>query len=52
MVPKVGRCVLNPTGQFFNRDLHADNGRPDSAGGTNLCDGLDYRGGAWHRMPA
>jgi hypothetical protein len=27
----VGLCVLNPTGQFFNRGLHYD---PNKAGGT------------------
>lgn len=48
MVPKVSLCVLNPTGLFLNQDLHQDLGRPDDAGGTNLCDGLDYRGGTWH----
>ena len=33
MVPKVGLCVLNPSGQFFNRDVHCD-AEPDPRGGT------------------
>jgi hypothetical protein len=37
-----GLCVLNPTGQFFNRHVHGDSGCTDDAGGTNLCDGLDW----------
>lgn len=48
MVPAVGLFVANPTGLFLNRDVHPDAGQPDNAGGTNLCDGLDYRGGTWH----
>lgn len=44
----VGLCVLNPAGQFFNRAVPRDDGRPDQAGGTNLCGGLDFRGGTWH----
>lgn len=30
----VGLCVLNPTGQFFNRTNPRDDGKPDAAGGT------------------
>jgi hypothetical protein len=48
MVPKASLCVLNPAGQFFNRDVHYGAGRPDGADGTTLCDGLDYAGGSWH----
>lgn len=44
----IGLCVLNPTGQFFNRTNPRDDGKPDYAGGTKLCDGLDYAGGTWH----
>lgn len=44
----IGLCVLNPTGQFFNRTNPRDDGKPDGAGGTNLCEGLDYAGGTWH----
>lgn len=43
----VGLCVLNPTGQFFNRSVAYDDG-PDEGIGTNLCGGLLYRGGTWH----
>jgi hypothetical protein len=48
LTPVVGLCVLNPTGQFFKQGVRPDHGHPDSAGGTNLCGGLDYRGGTWH----
>jgi hypothetical protein len=49
IVPEtVSLAVLNPTGMFFNEGVRQDDGRPDNAGGTNLCDGLDYRGGTWH----
>jgi hypothetical protein len=44
----VGLCVLNPTGQFFNRTNPRNDGSPDAAGGTNLCGGLDFPGGTWH----
>jgi hypothetical protein len=44
----VGLCVFNPTGQFFNRSIRPDSGKPDTAGGTNLCGALDYAGGTWH----
>lgn len=44
----IGLCVLNPTGMFFNRTNPRDVGKPDVAGGTNLCGGLDYAGGTWH----
>jgi hypothetical protein len=46
--PVVSACVLNPTGQFFNQDIKPDQGLINAAGGTNLCRGLDYRGGTWH----
>lgn len=48
LTPMVSLCVLNPAGQFFNQGASRDGGRPDFAGGTNLCDGLDYAGGTWH----
>jgi hypothetical protein len=44
---EVGLCVLNPTGQFFNRGVQQDEG-PDEGIGTNLCGGKLYRGGSWH----
>lgn len=53
----VGLCVLNPTGQFFNRGIEYDDGRmvpserDDGLGAgpsTDLCDGLEHRGGTWH----
>jgi hypothetical protein len=43
----VGLCVLNPTGQFFNRDVGYDNGDA-TTGCTQLCGSLDYAGGTWH----
>ncbi len=43
-----GLFVANPTGLFLNRAVTFDAGQPDTAGGTNLCDGLDYAGGTWH----
>ena len=45
---EIGLCVLNPTGQFFNQDVPCHLGGEDKAGGTNLCDGLDFQGGTWH----
>ncbi len=49
----VGLCVLNPTGQFFNRGTPLDEGKPDLATrpaseGTGLCDGKWHAGGTWH----
>lgn len=44
----VGLCVLNPTGQFFNRNVAHDGGA--AGGGTGLCGGLDYAGGTWHEL--
>jgi hypothetical protein len=48
LAPRVGLCVMNPTGLFLNQGVALDLGAPDNAGGTNLCDGLDYAGGTWH----
>lgn len=44
----IGLCVLNPTGQFFNRANAYDEGTDvgDSAG--PLCGGRVYHGGSWH----
>ena len=42
----VGLCVLNPTGQFFNRAVPLHNGNED--GLSHLCGALDYPGGTWH----
>jgi hypothetical protein len=52
----VGLCVLNPTGQFFNRSITHDPGTDEAPIlGTpydrmppKLCDGRYYRGGTWH----
>lgn len=44
-----GLCVLNPTGQFFNRGVEfdpGDQGRPDASG--EMCDRLAHEGGTWH----
>jgi hypothetical protein len=46
--PRVGLCVLNPSGQFFSTGVAADHGTPDAESRTTLCGGLDYRGGTWH----
>lgn len=45
-----GLCVLNPTGQFFNRGVepHLHGEIPAAGGTTNLCEGLDHPGGTWH----
>jgi hypothetical protein len=45
---EVGLCVLNPTGQFFNRGVpyhEGDTGR-DHAGEEIAA--RSYRGGSWH----
>jgi hypothetical protein len=44
----VGLCVLNPTGQFFNRSVpyHEGDAARDHAGGE--VPGKSYRGGSWH----
>lgn len=39
----VGLCVLNPTGQFFNRHVPYDEW--DSGG---RCIGAEPKGGSWH----
>ena len=46
IVQHVGLCVLNPTGQFFNRAVPLHSGNEE--GISNLCGSLDYRGGTWH----
>ena len=45
-----GLCVLNPTGQFFNRGVSYDEGEPLKPGETRaaLCGDRDYAGGTWH----
>lgn len=48
LAPEVGLFVLYPNGTSHKDAVHLDNGLPDNAGGTNLCDGLDFRGGTWH----
>jgi hypothetical protein len=42
-----GLCVLNPTGQFFNRSVVQDDGRAQGAP-SNLCTAREHRGGSWH----
>ena len=42
-----GLCVLNPTGQFFNRSIPHDEGTADGSV-TGLCGGKAYDGGTWH----
>jgi hypothetical protein len=45
----VSLCVLNPTGQFFNRGV--PQGGPvgsEDDGFTNFCGGHVYDGGTWH----
>lgn len=51
----VGLCVLNPTGQFFNRKVPYDSGEGANPGSTPpdeygqwLCRGFAYGGGTWH----
>lgn len=45
----VGLCVLNPTGQFFNRTVAHDEGtRPFGDLDSPLCAGRRYGGGTWH----
>jgi hypothetical protein len=46
--PLVGLCVLNPTGQFFNRDVKPDQGVLDKTSLTHLCGAKTYRPGTWH----
>lgn len=50
LMPKVGLCVLNPTGQFFSQGVSLDDGRPHEGdlGASHLCDGKDRQGGTWH----
>ena len=45
----VSLCVLNPTGQFFNRGV--PQGGPvgsEEDGFTRMCGGHVYDGGTWH----
>jgi hypothetical protein len=44
----VGLCVLNPTGQFFNREVpyHEGDAGHDHAGAEMAA--RSYRGGSWH----
>lgn len=59
----IGLAVLNPTGMFFNRDVHHDDGRetPGAADCSNkaghgapfrycACGWIEasYKGGTWH----
>ena len=42
-----GLCVLNPTGQFFNRSIPHDEGSAEGPG-TGLCGSRAFDGGTWH----
>ena len=44
----IGLCVLNPTGQFFNRSVpyHEGDAGHDHAG--DEIPAKSYRGGSWH----
>ena len=42
-----GLCVLNPTGQFFNRSIPHDEGLAEGPG-PSLCEGKTFDGGTWH----
>lgn len=44
----VGLCVLNPTGQFFNRAVPQDEGRYESPPCAGVCHGRHFEGGSWH----
>jgi hypothetical protein len=48
LMPKVGLCVLNPSGLFFNADVHYHDGDTghDHAGAE--IPAKSYRGGTWH----
>lgn len=50
--PLVGLCVLNPTGQFFNREIQHDPGADAPPANDprrpELCEGRYYAGGTWH----
>lgn len=47
--PVVGLCVLNPTGQFFNRGVgYGPALGSEDNGFTALCDGDLHDGGTWH----
>jgi hypothetical protein len=48
LMPKVGLCVLNPTGQFFSQDVPYDNGHYRTGELTHLCRARNYQGGTWH----
>jgi hypothetical protein len=43
----VGLCVLNPSGQLFDRAVPRDEGAAGDTA-TNLCGGRTYDGGTWH----
>lgn len=43
----VGLCVLNPTGQFFNRNVEQDEGPIDSDGELTELP-RPKQGGTWH----
>jgi hypothetical protein len=45
----VGLCVLNPTGQFFDRTVVHDGGdRASEHVYSWSCDGRSHVGGTWH----
>ena len=42
--------MLNPTGLFFNTEVHYHEGEPLKTGESrrDMCGGRDYAGGTWH----
>ena len=48
MMPQVGLCVLNPTGQFFSQGVsHHEGDTGHDHTGAELS-AKSYRGGTWH----
>lgn len=43
-----GLCVLNPTGQFFNRAVPYHGGTAADRPGGGFCCCRDFGGGTWH----
>lgn len=44
----IGLCVLNPTGQFFNRGVVHDEGLVTDKPGGEFCCCRTFDGGTWH----
>lgn len=45
---EIGLCVLNPTGQFFNRGIKHDEGTLQRLSINGEPPTLPYPGGTWH----